>query len=119
MNDYHRSRASFLQQFRVPPGARTDYHAGIPQALALINGRLISGATGLSTSNLLRSVQAPFFSDEQRIETLFLATLSRKPTEKEASAMLQHLQAAEANRAQALGDILWSLLNCAEFTLNH
>lgn len=115
------SRQSFIEKFRAPPGQATDYQAGIPQALALMHGGLIHNATDLSTSGMLRSLAAPFFTDEQRLETLFLATLSRKPTAAEQGAIAEGLAAAKdvSERQQALGDVLWALLNSAEFTFNH
>lgn len=114
------TREEFIEQFRAPPGERTNYEAGIPQALTLMNGQMIHGATDLSTSGLLGSLQAPFFSDEQRLETLFLATLSRQPNDQERTDMLAYLSAVnESERSEALGDILWALLNSAEFTFIH
>ena len=115
------SRQAFIEQFQAPPGQRTDYHAGIPQALTLMHGRLIYGATDLASSGLLKSLKAPFFTDEQRIETLFLSTLSRFPEPAEQETMLAHLEAAsdEEGRSRALGDVLWALLNSAEFTFIH
>ena len=115
------SRSAFIEQFRSPPGERTDYQAGIPQALTLMNGQLVHGSTDLSSSGLLRSMQAPFFTDQQRLETLFLATLSRMPNEQEKTEMLEYLKAADssAERNSALSDILWALLNSAEFTFIH
>ncbi len=53
----------------------TDYHAGIPQALTLMHGGLIHGATDVATSGLLKSLAAPFLTDEQRLDALFLSTL--------------------------------------------
>jgi hypothetical protein len=115
------TRQAFIQQFRAPPGERTDYQAGIPQALALMHGTLVHGATDLSTSGLLKSLEAPFFTDEQRIETLFLATLSRQPDPQQREQMLAHVRAAESptDKSRALGDVLWALVNSAEFTFIH
>jgi hypothetical protein len=64
---------------------------------------------------------APFFTDEQRLETLFLSTLSRQPEAAERDAMLKSISAAKTDeeRQRALGDVLWALLNSAEFTFNH
>ena len=114
-------RQAFIEQFRAPPGQRTDYHAGIPQALTLMHGYLVHGATALESSGLLKSLNAPFMSDQQRVETLFLATLSRFPDAAEQAAMLAHLEAAsdDEQRSRALGDVLWALLNSAEFTFIH
>jgi hypothetical protein len=115
------SRQAFVEQFRAPQGQATDYQAGIPQALTLMHGGLIHSATDLATSGLLKSLAAPFFSDEQRLDTLFLSTLSRYPDEREREVMLQPITAAsdDKEKQQALGDVLWVLLNSAEFTLNH
>ncbi len=116
------ARQAFIQQFKAPPGQRTDYQAGIPQALTLMHGQLVHGATDLATSGLLKGINAPFYSgDDERIETLFLATLSRFPDDSELKAMLGHVEAAEddAGRTRAFGDVLWALLNSAEFTFIH
>ncbi len=112
-------RQSFLEQFRAPPGQVTDYQAGIPQALTLMNGGLMQSATDLRSSGILKSLEAPFFTDEQRVNTLFLATLSRQPEESERQEMLDYVLAEETGSPQRLSDVLWVLLNSAEFTLNH
>src|SRR5690606_18367311 len=115
------TRQAFIEQFRAPPGQATDYHAGIPQALTLMHGGLIHQATDLSTSGVLRSLSAPFFSDEQRVDALFVSTLSRHPSDQERLAAAEQLQAAggDAERRQVLGDLLWALLNSGEFMFNH
>jgi hypothetical protein len=115
------SRQGFIEQFRAPAGQATDYHAGIPQALALMHGGLVQNATDMDTSGLLKSLAAPFLTDDQRLDALFLSTVSRYPTDSERELMLEQVAAAttEAERQQALGDILWALLNSAEFTFNH
>jgi hypothetical protein len=115
------SRQAFVEQFRAPTNEVTDYHAGIPQALTLMHGGLIQNATDLSTSGLLSSLAAPFFTDEQRVETLFLSTLSRQPEAAERDVMLKSISTARSDteRQKALGDVLWALLNSAEFTFNH
>ena len=75
----------------------------------------------IETGKLMRSLQAPFFTDEQRIRNLFLATLSRTPTEREAGQVRAYLESSEDDLTtkQRLSDVLWTLLNSAEFTLNH
>jgi hypothetical protein len=115
------SRQAFVEKFRAPAGQATDYHAGIPQALTMMHGGLIHSATDVATSGLLKSLAAPFFTNDQRLDALFLSTLSRYPTDVERELMLRQVAAAsgEVERQQALGDILWALLNSAEFTFNH
>src|SRR5205814_5263964 len=74
------------------PESPADYHAGIPQALMLMNGKLTADATNLDASRTLRAVvEAPFLPPAEKIETLYLAVLSRRPKQAEAMFLLEHL----------------------------
>ena len=115
-------RQTFLLKFRAPTQGATEYEAGIPQALTLMNGSLIRDATDLQQSDILVMLDAPFFSSNAaRLETLFMSTLSRKPSETERVKFLNYVEEASKkfSRRQALSDVLWALLNSAEFVLNH
>jgi hypothetical protein len=114
-------RDEFVSRFRGGSENITDFQAGIPQALTLMNGRTIADATSLSSTGVLAAVDAPFFSDEDKIETLFLATLSRLPQPAERKQFMEHVssRANSDEKRKALGDVLWALLNSAEFVLNH
>jgi hypothetical protein len=115
------NRTAFVNSFRAPSTGPTEYLAGIPQALKLLNGRLIDDATDLERSDLLTALEAPFLTDHDRVETLFLATLSRRPSpemaQKFESYVTGHPKPDEKRRA--LGNVLWALLNSAEFAVNH
>ncbi|MBI1901705.1 MAG: DUF1549 domain-containing protein [Planctomycetia bacterium] len=111
-------RQQFLARFNAPGQGTTEFHSGIPQALMLMNGQVIVQATNLQQSDLLGALDAPFFSDDDRLEILFLSTLSRFPTDDERPGATAHLENA-SNKRQALSDVLWALLNSAEFALNH
>jgi hypothetical protein len=115
------TREAFLQQFRTPSARRTEYERGIPEALTSMNGTLISDATGLANSGLLKSLEAPFFTDDQRIEVIYLATLSREPTAAEWKLLREYVagRAPGAPVLEPLADILWAVLNSAEFAMNH
>ena len=66
----------FIAKFDAPTQGATDFQAGIPQELTMLNGQLVTDATDLVKSDLLAALcDSPFFSDEERIETIFLATL--------------------------------------------
>jgi len=115
------NRAAFVNSFRAPSTGPTEYLAGIPQALKLLNGRLVDDATDLERSDILAALEAPFLTDRDRVETLFLATLSRAPSPEIAQKFEAYVAAhpeTEAKRC-ALGNILWALLNSAEFAINH
>lgn len=115
-------RQAFVARMQSRSRSALDYEAGVPQALMLMNG--VEVAESVNSSNgLLAALEAPWFNDPQRMETLFLATLSRRPNSDEQAMFLEHIQATEANnaagRTEALGDVLWALLNSAEFAMNH
>jgi hypothetical protein len=102
------------------PESPSDYKGGIPQALMLMNGKLTADATSLETSRTLRAVvEAPFLQNEAKLEALYMATLSRKPSEKEMTHLLEHVQARKADeQKQAYAEIMWGLLNSPEFVLS-
>ena len=98
-----------------------DFASGIPQALMMMNGQLTNDAISPERSRLLRAVvEAPFLPEVDRLETLYLAVLTRKPSAKETQAMQKYLNSQPANpadRQKAYGEILWALLNSPEFVL--
>ena len=97
------------------------FRSGIPQALMLMHGSMISNATDIETSRTLRAViDAPFFEPTEKIETLYMATLTRKPRESELKAMLAYIQehGELQERKQAYAEIFWALLNSPEFVLS-
>jgi hypothetical protein len=126
------ARARFLQLFANQAEKSTDTTTSILQALALMNGQVTATATDLEKSATLAAViDAPFMDTQQRIETLFLAALSRQPTSKEMSKLIAYVEkgGADADKpgspgtdkryAHALADVFWALLNSGEFMLNH
>lgn len=75
---------------------------------------------GLPSSGLLKSLEAPFFTNRQRVEVLYLATLSRhpRPAERERLQEIVSDTASGVVLKEGLADILCALKH-AEFTMNH
>lgn len=115
------ARAIFLARFQTGDRQTSEFQAGIPQILSMMNGPLTSEATHPDQGGLLLTLDAPFFTDEQRVESLFLATLSRLPRDEERRQFMAYVErgGSTGDRRQALGDVLWALLNSPEFILNH
>jgi hypothetical protein len=113
-------RDQFLTRFALA-GKPAEPETSIPQALALMNGKFISDATTLGTSPTLMAVcETPGLTTTERIESLYVVTLNRKPAEKELTRLMSYLSDARTERlAERLGDVFWVLLNSAEFRLNH
>jgi hypothetical protein len=110
------ARRQFLNRMRATGSSPRDYPHGVVQALGMMNGPEINLATHSGQIGLLTALQAPLFHDSDRVETLFLATLSRQPRPEEASRFADHLASAATpqERRAALSDLLWVLLNTAE-----
>ena len=103
------------------PETPVDFKAGIPQALMLMNGKLTADATNLDSSRTLRAVvEAPFLKPEDKIEALYFAALTRRPTPEEIEFLLDFMsrQPGEQERKQAFAQVLWGLLNSPEFVLS-
>lgn len=107
-------RRRILNEFATT-GQFADPETSVSQALTLMNGRLINDAVAAL------SEQAPTDAKAQSLlEPLFLKTLSRFPTSDEQTIAAAHLDAGSSQeRPRRLGDILWALLNSAEFRWNH
>jgi hypothetical protein len=97
------------------------FNAGIPQALIIMNGIMVARGTDLDESRTLRAVvEMPFLDTQEKIETLYMAALTRKPEPTELKRMLEHVQSRPDNedRRKAYVDIYWALLNSPEFVLS-
>jgi hypothetical protein len=115
------ARDDFQARFNDSSVPRTEAPTTILQALALMNGKYTATATDLKQSRVFASIaEAPYLDTKGRIEMLFLSALSRRPDAEEAAQMSAYLTAApEHDQQAALADMFWSLLNSAEFVLNH
>jgi hypothetical protein len=108
-------RANFINSFNLEDGAdSTEYQAGIPQVLRLMNAGQFNPANAAILRDVLRST-----SNKPAVaEKLCLAVLSRRPTPAESEKWTAHL-AKETDQKKAAADLLWALLNSSEFALNH
>ncbi len=89
--------------------------ATLGQALQLIAGQLLHRSVTAADNRLGRLLQAGK-PDRAILDELYLASLSRLPSEPEMAALQARLQRAPDRRA-ALEDVLWALLNSKEFLL--
>jgi hypothetical protein len=114
-------RGEFLAKFASQEN-RTETQTTILQALYLMNGNFVAGVTSVERSELLAAVaDSPFLDPAGQVETLYLATLSRRPRPDEAEKLLKYVNGGGAKKdpKTALGDVFWALLNSPEFILNH
>jgi hypothetical protein len=116
--EQQQKKADWLRQFTVTFGndegdEATTFDGTIPQVLMLMNGALVNDAlTGQFMDQLIGAGASP----KDKVEHLYLATLSRKPSSQELTFALS---ARERNRGDSLRDVFWALLNSNEFIFNH
>src|SRR5262249_15352791 len=123
------ARSQFLGKFANQSQRATQAQRSILQALTLMNGKVVADTTSLEKSETLAAViDAPFLGTPGRVETLYLATLSRPPSKHEGERAVRfvddavrHADSQETTAAYnaALADVFWALLNSSEFSLNH
>jgi hypothetical protein len=87
------------------------------QVLHLMNSPIVNDKIGSPTGDTARLAKSDL-PPEQIITELYLTALSRYPTEQELTATMQAFSEPESNRRSATEDILWALINTAEFVLN-
>jgi len=113
-------RGRFIELFRTDAESALDHRSTILQALAMMNGDFIGDATDVEESRTLRAVtEFPLMSTDERLDTLFIAALARRPSAEERKMFSEHIAAAKDNRDDALADVFWALLNSSEFLFNH
>jgi hypothetical protein len=116
------ARARFLELFANTHNRPVDAETTIVQALTMMNGSYIDGATNPETSRVLGAiVKAPFLDTPGRVETLYLATLTRRPKPDELAFLVKYVERRKTadEQAKAFADIFWAILNGPEFHLNH
>lgn len=114
------ARKRFAALFRVERTVTAE--RSITQALSLMNGRVTSDLSDPAKNPTLAGVvDAPFLDTRGKVETLFLAVLGRRPTAKQAEAMIGYIDGGgpEYDSRRALGDVFWALINSTEFNTNH
>jgi hypothetical protein len=124
---YRGHPAEFLSKFTDRGEKPTAAQTSIQQALALMNGQYMAGATSLTKSPTLAALtDFPLMTTAERVEALYLATLSRRLRPAELERMVKYIEEAgkgaqdkDTASARALADVFWMLLNCAEFKVNH
>jgi hypothetical protein len=68
---------------------------------------------------VVQTFNKPKIEPEQIISGLYLAVLSRFPTEAETQIVREHFKAQGFKSREAAADLTWALLNSAEFLYRH
>jgi hypothetical protein len=108
-------RRQFATTFGYDPSARRDeIQSSIPQALTIMNSPLIAGALRGTGNTMLARKLAAIKDDPLLVQELYLQVLGREASQSELTTCLQFVKQVN-NRTEAFEDILWGLVNSAEF----
>jgi hypothetical protein len=108
-------RNSFHLLFAADPSTpREDVTGNVPQALFLMNSPALRDYFAVEGSARLARLLEELPGDGEAIVELYLVTLCRRPSSSEERVCLEYV-AQVGNRSEAFEDLLWGLLNSAEF----
>jgi len=118
-----RQRQQWMGQFVIAFGTdegdeATTFNGTIPQALMMMNGELVQNAVSAEKGSSLREALENSDPDATKIRNLYLATLSRYPSSREAT-MAMRLVRGNRDKLAAYQDLFWALLNSNEFIFVH
>jgi hypothetical protein len=91
--------------------------SNLAQALQLINGPTINEKIR-NPNNRLGKLLAEKKSEKEILDSLYLATLSRLPSDAERQPALSHVN-KNTDKRRAWEDVVWALLNTREFLFRH
>lgn len=117
-------RRRWMQQFVVAfdndeNDESTTFNGTIPQALMMMNSELIDKACSVERGSFLFEQMSTPGGEPQKINDLYLAALTRKPTKAELTKMQKALARYGAAKLNGYQDMFWALLNSNEFIFIH
>ncbi len=116
------TECSFLDLFGrsprdTPYEGERDSGLTIRQTLYLLNSEQLESK--LSGSPRFKRWIAANRSDADMVEEIYLATLSRFPSESERKKAVEYLAGKKNARAVGVQDVAWAVVNSKEFVFNH
>ncbi|MCP4509867.1 MAG: hypothetical protein GY826_26120, partial [Fuerstiella sp.] len=98
----------------------TTFNGTIPQALMMMNSELINKAVNAERGSFLFETVTKPGKDTEKLQELYLAALSRRPSRSEIGKAQKLFSAYGRNgKLYAYQDLFWALLNSNEFICVH
>lgn len=119
----YKVRSQFLDAFGRPNSSsdcpcERDVRTSVVQALHMMNSRRLQEKLA-GTEGRVQALTQGDLAPDQVVTELYLATLNRFPSTDELHLATAPFGADPAARRAAIEDVLWALLNSAEFVFNH
>jgi hypothetical protein len=114
--------SSFVEMFGKPPRdtgleSERNNRATPEQRLELLNSSHIQ--LKIQQSSKLRALVQPGSTPREPLNAIYLTILSRYPTDEEVKVVGAYFQATTGNRWVPVVDLVWALINSAEFLYRH
>jgi len=106
----------FGRSRRVQVSERSE-QTSMSQALHLMNGDTINNRIANPEGLVAKSIKLDM-KPADVVETIYISTLNRWPSENEKKAAMLYLQNTETLK-EGYEDIMWAILNSREFIFNH
>jgi hypothetical protein len=118
-----KQESQFLDAFGRPNASaecpcERDAKPSVVQALHLMNSTKLQARLVDEKGRAARLAKSAL-TPGQITEELYLAAFSRLPTAEELNITTRTLENAAGSKQQAIEDVMWALLNSAEFVFNH
>ena len=119
----HMLSSEFLDAFGRPNSSaecpcERDARPSMVQALHMMNSTKLNTKV-TATDGRARLLAASKATEDEIVRDLYLSAFNRPPTAEELALAKRAFTAKDATRQSAAEDILWALLNSAEFVFNH
>ena len=118
-----RMDSALLESFGLPNSSENcpverDDRPSMVQALHLMNSDKLQAKLADKNGRAAKLGQEDKPSDEV-VNELYLALYSRWPSDEEKRVALEAFKGVDVKRHEAVEDIIWALINTAEFAFNH
>lgn len=97
-----------------PSTPKEELQGSIPQALALMNSRLVEQAISANRRGGVGQIVREIKDDELAVVELYLRLVAREPTDSELRTAKAYIEEV-GRRGEAFEDLAWALINSAEF----
>ena len=119
----HKLGSEFMDAFGRPNSSaecpcERDSKPSVVQVLHLMNSNKLQSKIG-SAEGRAKKLAESSKPERKIIEELYMGAFGRAPTEKELSIASRAFAAEGAMRKDAIEDLMWALINSAEFVFNH
>lgn len=119
----HKLESDFLDAFGRPNASQEcpcerDKKSSVVQALHLMNSLSLQDKIA-SDKGRAHTLEKTGKSEPQIVREVYLAAYNRTPSDTEMQKALRYFSTPGITRPAAVEDLMWSLINSAEFVFNH